>query len=156
MPVPETRLPCRHHSHERSNLLSSTSTLDTSGDPSSWLGQSQNHRMLGVGRDLCRSSSPPPLPKQGHLEWAAQDLVQVDLEYLQRRRMHNLSGQPVPVLCRPQSKEGKKVSKTSSCPAGTSCASVCAHCPLSCRWAPLKRAWPHPLDTHPSGICKHL
>jgi len=24
---------------------------------------SQNHRMLGVGRDLCGSSSPTPLPK---------------------------------------------------------------------------------------------
>jgi len=27
---------------------------------------SQNHRMVGVGRDLCGSSSPTPLPKQGH------------------------------------------------------------------------------------------
>jgi len=32
--------------------------------------QSQNHRMVGVGRDLCGSSSPTPLPKQGHLEQA--------------------------------------------------------------------------------------
>jgi len=31
--------------------------------------ESQNHRMFGVGRDLCRSPSPTPLPKQGHLEW---------------------------------------------------------------------------------------
>jgi len=38
---------------------------------------SQNHRMVGVGRDLCGSSSPTPLPKQGHLQQAAQDLVQV-------------------------------------------------------------------------------
>jgi len=29
-----------------------------------------NHRMLGVGRDLCGSSSPTPLPKQGHLQQA--------------------------------------------------------------------------------------
>jgi len=28
---------------------------------------SQNHRIEGVGRDLCGSSSPTPLPKQGHL-----------------------------------------------------------------------------------------
>ena len=28
--------------------------------------EGQNHRMLGVGRDLCGSSSPSPLPKQGH------------------------------------------------------------------------------------------
>jgi len=32
--------------------------------------------MFGVGRDLCGSSSPTPLPKQGHLQQAAQDLVQ--------------------------------------------------------------------------------
>jgi len=32
--------------------------------------------MLGVGRDLCGSSSPTPLPKQGHLQQAAPDCVQ--------------------------------------------------------------------------------
>jgi len=32
------------------------------------------HRMVGVGRDLCGSSSPTLLPKQGHLQQAAQDL----------------------------------------------------------------------------------
>jgi len=55
--------------------------------------------MLGVGRDLCGSSSPTLLPKQGHLQQAAEDLVQAGLEYLQRRRLHHLPGQPVPVLC---------------------------------------------------------
>jgi len=40
--------------------------------------------MVGVGRDLCGSPSPNPLPKQGHLQQAAQDLVQAGLEYLQR------------------------------------------------------------------------
>jgi len=40
--------------------------------------------MFGVGRDLCGSSGPTHLPKQGHLQRAAQDLVQVGLEYLQR------------------------------------------------------------------------
>jgi len=54
--------------------------------------------MVGVGRDLCGSSSPTPLPKQGCLQQAAQDLVQASLEYLQRRRLHNLPGQPVLVL----------------------------------------------------------
>jgi len=53
--------------------------------------------MVGVGRDLCGSSSPNPLLKQGHLQQAAQDLVQVGLEYLQRR-LHNLPVQLVPVL----------------------------------------------------------
>jgi len=44
--------------------------------------------MFGVGRDLCGSSSPTLLPKQGHLQQAAEDLVQAGLEYLQRRRLH--------------------------------------------------------------------
>ena len=61
--------------------------------------------MLGVGRDLCGSSSPTLLPKQGHLQQAAQELVQAGLEYLQRRRLHNLPGQPVPVLRHPQREE---------------------------------------------------
>jgi len=39
-----------------------------------WL-HPQRHRMVGVGRDLWGSSGPTPLPKQGHLEQAAQDLV---------------------------------------------------------------------------------
>ena len=61
--------------------------------------------MVGVGRHLCGSSSPAPLPKQGHPEQAAQDRVQEGLEYLRRRRIHNLSGQPVPVLNYPQREE---------------------------------------------------
>ena len=61
--------------------------------------------MLGVGRDLCGSASPTLLPKQGHLQQAAQVLVQAGLEYLQRRRLHNLPGQPVPVLHHPQREE---------------------------------------------------
>ena len=42
--------------------------------------------MVGVGRDLCGSSGPTSLLKKCHLERAAQDLVQVGLEYLQSRR----------------------------------------------------------------------
>jgi len=61
--------------------------------------------MVGVGRDLCGSSSPISLSKQGLLQQAAQDLVQAGLEYLQSRRIHNLSGQPVPVLHHPQREE---------------------------------------------------
>jgi len=61
--------------------------------------------MVGVGRDLCGSSSPIPLSKQGRLQQAAQNLVQAGLEYLQRRRIHNLPGQPVPVLHHPQREE---------------------------------------------------
>ena len=67
--------------------------------------ESQNHRIVGVGRDLCGSSSPTLLPKQGHLHQAAQDHVQAGLEYLQRRRLHNLPGQPGPELHHPQREE---------------------------------------------------
>jgi len=44
--------------------------------------------MVGAGRDLCGSPSPTLLPKQGHPEQAAEGLVQVGLEYLQRRRLN--------------------------------------------------------------------
>jgi len=67
--------------------------------------ESQNHRMVGIGRDICGWSSPTPLLKQGCLEQAAHELVQVGLAYLQRRRLHNLPGQPVPVLRHPQREE---------------------------------------------------
>jgi len=40
--------------------------------------------MVGFGRDLCGSSSPTLPPKQGHLQQAAEDLVQASLEYLQK------------------------------------------------------------------------
>ena len=47
----------------------------------------------------------------------------------------------------PSPSEGRS---SSSCSDGASSASVCAHCPLSCRWAPLNRVWPHPPDPHPA------
>jgi len=36
--------------------------------------------------------------KAGSLEYAVQEIIQMDFEYLQRRRLHNLSGQLVPVI----------------------------------------------------------
>ena len=44
--------------------------------------ESQNPSMAEVGRDLCGSPSPTTLTKQGHSEQAAQDCIQVGLEYL--------------------------------------------------------------------------
>ena len=46
-----------------------------------------------------------PPAEQDHLEHITQDGIQVGFEYLQKRRLHNLSGQPVPVLCHPHNKE---------------------------------------------------
>jgi len=65
----------------------------------------QNRGIVGVGGDLWGSSSPIPLPKQGHLEQVAQDLIQAGFVHLQRRRLFSPSGQPVPVLCHPQREE---------------------------------------------------
>ena len=61
--------------------------------------------MVEAGRDLWRSSGPTPLLKQGHLGQVASDHVQIAFEYLQGWRLHNLSGQPVPVLGHPHSKK---------------------------------------------------
>jgi len=60
---------------------------------------SQNHRRVEVGRDLWRASGPTSLIKQGHhLELVVQDPVQLAFDYLQGWRLHDFSGQPVPVL----------------------------------------------------------
>ena len=75
------------------------------GSRAALITESQNHRIVGVGRALCGSSSPTHLPKQGHPQQAAQDLVQAGLEYLQRRRLHSLPGQPGPGLHHPQREE---------------------------------------------------
>ena len=61
--------------------------------------------MAEVGRDLWMSPSPAPLPKQDQLEQVAQDCVQSSSEYLQGWRLHNSSGQTVPVFDHPQNKE---------------------------------------------------
>ena len=59
--------------------------------------------MVEGGRDIWRSSCPTPLLKQGHLDPVAQDRVQIAFEY--HERLHNLSGQPVPVLGHPHSEK---------------------------------------------------
>ncbi|NXH85482.1 CMKMT methyltransferase, partial [Edolisoma coerulescens] len=43
------------------------------------LSCSQNHRIIKVGRDLWRSSSPTCLPRQGHLEQVTQELTCCEL-----------------------------------------------------------------------------
>ena len=65
--------------------------------------ESQN--VSQVGRDLQRSSGPTPLFKRGHLKHVTWDHVQTGFEYLQSRRLHNLSEQPVAVLCHLNRKE---------------------------------------------------
>lgn len=49
-----------------------------------------------VGRDLWRSSD---LHELGQLQLVAQDQVQMPFGYLQRWRLHHLSGEPLLSLC---------------------------------------------------------
>ena len=63
------------------------------------LSESRDHSTVSVGRDLWRS------PVKPLLKHSAQNRVQAGFECLQRRRLHQLSGQPVPVLCHPQGKD---------------------------------------------------
>ena len=61
--------------------------------------------MVGVWKGPLWVTQSNPPAEQGHPQQAAQDLVQTGLEYLQRRRLHNLPGQPVPGLGHPQREE---------------------------------------------------
>jgi len=63
------------------------------------------HRLIEVGRDIWGLSCPTSLLKKGHLKPVAQDHVQMAFEYLQGWRLHNISGQPVPVLGHPHSEK---------------------------------------------------
>lgn len=67
-----------------------------------------------------------------------QDHVQPSFGYLQMRH-HSLSGQSVPALCHLQR-------HFPSYSHRTSCIALCACCPFSCWWAPLRRFWPSPLQ----------
>lgn len=64
--------------------------------------KSQN-KIVELGRDLWRASSSTSLLKQGSLQHITQNCAQTAFEYL--HRIHQLSGQPVPVLRHPHSKE---------------------------------------------------
>jgi len=62
---------------------------------------SQNHRMLGAGRDLCGSSSPAPLPKQGKHSHAASlyCMYQILLTVLLYLRLQSTGDMGLSQLC---------------------------------------------------------
>ena len=111
--------------------------------------ESPNHRMAGVGRDLCSNWSNHPAragsPRAGCTGPSPGGFW---------RSPEKENPQPLWAACSsaPSPSEGRS---SSSCSDGTSCASVCARCPLSCHWAPLERVWPRPPDTHTWDFCKH-
>jgi len=102
----------------------------------------QNCRGWKGPLEIIESNSPA---KAGSLDQVAQ----VGLEYLQRRRIHNLLGQPVPVLCHPHC---KKVLCTFVW--NFLCFSLWLF-PLSCPHRPPKRVWPHSFTSHTSGFYSH-
>lgn len=85
-----------------------------------------------------KRSGPSPLPEQDHLELFTHKHVQEGFDCLQRK-LPNLSGQPVPVLCHSEKKFSLRSYGNSSAPA-------CISYPLSYRltW---RRGCLHPLDT---------
>ena len=70
--------------------------------------------------------------KAGTLQYLEQKSIQMGPEYLQRKRLHSLSGQPVPVPCHSHSKEVLP---------------VFACCPLFHHCTSLKRVCPYRLDS---------
>lgn len=81
--------------------------------------------MVEAGRYLWRSSGPTTLLKQGHLQLTVQDHVQITFECLQRGRLQNFPGQPLPVLSYPQSE------KLFLDIQNTFCVSTCASGPVT-------------------------
>jgi len=57
-----------HCRRKRQKVLATKAELDFQISAIHRITESQNHRMVGVGRDLCGSSSPTLLLKQGHLQ----------------------------------------------------------------------------------------
>ena len=87
----------------------------------------------------------------GRAIWSRMPMTMSRHKYVQRGRLHNLSGLPVPVLSPSQWKSVFLFWDGETLPPNPS-VSVCAHCLLSCHWAPLKRAWLHRLCTLLSDV----
>lgn len=98
------------------------------------------------GRGLWRSSGPTLLLKLRYLELVAQDHIWTFFYCVQRSRLHNISGQPVPWFSHPNSKKWLlDIERPFSV----------LHCVLtllSFHWASLKRHWLPPLCIIPSGM----
>lgn len=97
--------------------------------------------MVEVGRYLWRL--PGPTPCSGRATWSRLPRT----ISRQGGRSHNLSGQPVLMVCHPHIKNYFLMFIGMWCPH--------AHCLLSCPWTPLKRAWLPLLCTLPSNIYTH-
>jgi len=110
-----------------------------------------SHSTTGVGRDLKRPSSPIPQLKHVPTQQITEVIAQLGPEYL-HRRLHYLSGQPVPELPHPYHNEVPLHVSTV-----TSYVQVLGHYSLSYCCVLLKRTWTHPFALYiPLDIYKHL
>lgn len=98
--------------------------------------------MVQVRIVLWRSSSPPTLLEQVHLEQVAQDLFKMGFEYLETRGLHSISGWPVPGFF----EVTLKVKKFFLIFRWSFCVLVCALYYFSFYWAPMKSVWLYPLS----------
>ena len=94
--------------------------------------ESQNYRIVGAGRDLQRSSSPTPLPKQAPQTRLHRQVLNISREGESTTSLGSL------FLC----SVTLTVKKFSAHLCGTSYASVCGHFPLFCCHTPLKSLAP--------------
>ena len=114
--------------HCRVGASEATSSRDREWNLPHEEGQSritQNHRMVGVGRDLCGSPNPTLLPKQGHPEQAAQPCPGGSWISPEKETP------PPPWAAWARAPSPSEGRSSSSCSAGASSASVCTHSPLS-------------------------
>ena len=103
-----------------------------------------SYRIIGIGRDFWRTSSPTSLLKQVP-ESTCPRKGPSGFWVSSEGRFCHLSGQLVTVLCHPHSKEVFSFVHME----------LRAHCSLSWHWLSLKRAWSHPLNTYPLGTDEH-
>ena len=102
--------------------------------------ESQNHRMFGIGRDLCGSSSPTPLPKKGRLQQACRGRCP-GRSWISPEKENP---QPPWAACSsaPSPSEGRS---SSSCSDGTCYASLCKITYQDSQWLGQKERLPFTL-----------
>ena len=106
----------------------------------------QNHRIIGIGRNLWRTSSPIPSLKQVPPYNRLQKKVSRWVLNISREKDSKIS-----LGSFFQFSVASKVKRF----IWTSSVAVCTHCSLFCLWEPPKSSWPHCSDTRPLDIYKH-
>ena len=93
------------------NALSTCSLTYRRGNFRLQVTESRNPRMVGVGRDLCRSSSPTPCPSR-----------------VTQSRLHGTLARRFRGFCGVQQGFSQTWQRVSEVPGGTSCSDLCGIC----------------------------